>query len=169
MKKYIPYEKLSKTEKKKRNTAKRIVWAISPVTRRADNPKAYKRSRIKDSKNDMDPYPASVLLTENDKQKKNLKCQRKYVQDPEIGMFSLVMKGCHSEQCTGRSSEKTKDEKSRFRDTPGTGAGFVFIDSISEKGDQGHKQQKCGIKKCVLHGKPLSTRHALYRYRFYVL
>ena len=55
MKKYIPYEKLSKTEKKKRNAAKRIVWTISPVTRRPDNPKAYNRHRMKDSKKDPDP------------------------------------------------------------------------------------------------------------------
>ena len=83
-------------------------------------------------------------MTENDK-KKDLKRKCKYVQNPEIGMLCLVVKDFHGEQCAGRSSEKPKEEKTRFRDTPGTGAGFSFIDSVSEKGDQRHEQQKCGI------------------------
>ena len=56
MKKYIPYEKLSKKEKKKRDAAKRSLWEISPVTRRPENPKAYKRSRKKDFMNDENPF-----------------------------------------------------------------------------------------------------------------
>ena len=55
MEKFIPFEKLSKAEKKKRNAVKRTVWTISPVTRKPDNPKAYRRSRRKDSLSDEDP------------------------------------------------------------------------------------------------------------------
>ena len=45
MKKFIPYEKLSKKQKKARNLQKRGTWGISPVTRRPENPKAYKRKK----------------------------------------------------------------------------------------------------------------------------
>ena len=45
MEKFIPYEKLSKKEKRKLNVAKRTTWAISPVTRRPENPKAYNRNK----------------------------------------------------------------------------------------------------------------------------
>lgn len=48
MPRFIPYDKLSKKEKKRRDAAKRGDWgALSPVTRRAENPKAYKRLRRK--------------------------------------------------------------------------------------------------------------------------
>ena len=45
MNQFIPYEKLSKKEKRKQNAAKRTVWDISPVTRRPENPKAYNRQK----------------------------------------------------------------------------------------------------------------------------
>ena len=46
MEKFIPFEKLSKKEKKKRNRSKRSTWgALSPVTRRSANPKAYNRKK----------------------------------------------------------------------------------------------------------------------------
>jgi len=46
MKKYIPYEKLSKREKQAYNARRRHGWgALSPVTRRPANPKAYNRNR----------------------------------------------------------------------------------------------------------------------------
>ena len=44
MKKFVPYEKLSKKEKKKLNSAKRRDWnGLNPVTRVADAPKKYSR------------------------------------------------------------------------------------------------------------------------------
>ena len=44
MKKFVPYEKLSKKEKKKINSAKRRDWnGLNPVTRIADAPKKYSR------------------------------------------------------------------------------------------------------------------------------
>jgi hypothetical protein len=44
MEKFVPFEKLSKKEKRKQNRLKRGAWgALSPVTRRSANPKAYNR------------------------------------------------------------------------------------------------------------------------------
>ena len=46
MEKFIPYEKLSKKEKRKLDAAKRGSWGgLNPVTRKPMNPKAYKRSK----------------------------------------------------------------------------------------------------------------------------
>ncbi len=43
MEKFIPYAKLSKKARRQADRARRQTWAISPVTRRPQNPKAYKR------------------------------------------------------------------------------------------------------------------------------
>lgn len=44
MKKFIPYEKLSKKEKRKLDQAKRKTWGeLNPVTRKSNNSKAYDR------------------------------------------------------------------------------------------------------------------------------
>ena len=54
MENFIPYEKLSKKEKRKLDNAKRSTWgSMSPVTRRSDNPKAYNRKRTQDWKNEL--------------------------------------------------------------------------------------------------------------------
>lgn len=45
MDKFIPYEKQSKKQKKAADRAKRTVWTINPITRRPENPKAYKRKK----------------------------------------------------------------------------------------------------------------------------
>ena len=46
--KFIPYEKLSKKKKREADRARRGSWgALSPVTRRPDDPKAYKRNKQK--------------------------------------------------------------------------------------------------------------------------
>ena len=53
MTRFIPYDKLSKKEKKKRSAERRANWgALSPVTRRSENPKAYRRARFKRTKED---------------------------------------------------------------------------------------------------------------------
>ena len=57
MEKFIPYEKLSKKKKRELDACKRTVWAISPVTRRSENPKAYNRKKAQKRMND----PGSVL------------------------------------------------------------------------------------------------------------
>lgn len=54
MDKYIPYEKLSKKEKRKVNAAKRSTWGtLNPVTRKPPSSKAYNRKRTQDWKNDL--------------------------------------------------------------------------------------------------------------------
>lgn len=46
MNKMVPYEKLSKRKKRELDQKQRRDWgALSPVTRRSDNPKAYKRKQ----------------------------------------------------------------------------------------------------------------------------
>ena len=53
MERFIPYEKLSKKEKRKIDSEKRGSWgSISPVTRKSVNPKAYNRKRTQDWTND---------------------------------------------------------------------------------------------------------------------
>lgn len=57
MEKYIPYEKLSKKKKRELDAGRRTVWAISPVTRKSENPKAYNRRKAQKRMDD----PSSVL------------------------------------------------------------------------------------------------------------
>lgn len=46
MEKFIPYEKLSKKEKRLRDAQKRGSWnGVNPVTRKSEHPKAYKRGK----------------------------------------------------------------------------------------------------------------------------
>ena len=61
MEKFIPYEKLSKKEKRKMDLAKRQTWGeLNPVTRKPVNSKAYNRKRTQDWKKEL-PYPASII------------------------------------------------------------------------------------------------------------
>ena len=56
MEKFIPYEKLSKKEKKKRDALRRVGWGrLSPVTRRSEDPKKYRRAKEKAQLRDEDP------------------------------------------------------------------------------------------------------------------
>ena len=57
MEKFIPSEKLSKKKKRELNERRRTLWALSPVTRRPENPKAYNRKKAQKWKDDS----ASVL------------------------------------------------------------------------------------------------------------
>ena len=53
MEKFIPYEKLSKKEKRKLNQAKRQTWGnLNPVTRSPMSSKAYNRSKSRNWKRD---------------------------------------------------------------------------------------------------------------------
>ena len=47
MKQFVPYEKLSKRERKARDGERRGTWGMSPVTRRPSNPKAYNRKKTR--------------------------------------------------------------------------------------------------------------------------
>ena len=51
MEKFIPYEKLSKKEKRKIDQARRQTWGeLNPVTRKQENSKAYNRKRTQEWK-----------------------------------------------------------------------------------------------------------------------
>ena len=61
MEKFIPYEKLSKKEKRKLDLAKRQTWGeLNPVTRKPENTRAYSRKRTQDWKKEL-PNPASFI------------------------------------------------------------------------------------------------------------
>ena len=48
MQEFIPYEKLSKKERRKLDRAKRQTWGeLNPVTRRPANSRAYNRSKAR--------------------------------------------------------------------------------------------------------------------------
>ncbi len=47
MEKFIPYEKLSKKKKRELDRKRRVEWNMNPVTRRPENPKAYKRRKTR--------------------------------------------------------------------------------------------------------------------------
>ena len=54
MEKFIPYEKLSKKEKRKADAAKRSTWGdLNPVTRKPQNSKAYNRNKARNWKREM--------------------------------------------------------------------------------------------------------------------
>jgi hypothetical protein len=54
MKKFIPYEKLSKKEKRKQDIAKRSTWGdLNPITRKPQNSKAYNRNKSRSWKREM--------------------------------------------------------------------------------------------------------------------
>lgn len=57
MEKFIPYEKLSKKKKRELDAGRRTAWAISPVTRKSENPKAYNRRKAQKRMDE----PGSVL------------------------------------------------------------------------------------------------------------
>ena len=51
MEKFIPYEKLSKKEKRKLDQARRQTWGeLNPVTRKPANSKAYNRNKARNWK-----------------------------------------------------------------------------------------------------------------------
>ena len=57
MEKFVPFEKLSKKEKRKQNRLKRSTWGpLSPVTRRSANPKAYNRKKAQRPDDDAVPF-----------------------------------------------------------------------------------------------------------------
>ena len=56
MDKYIPYEKLSKKEKRKVDAMRRNTWGeLNPVTRKPENSKAYNRRKSQDWKRELPP------------------------------------------------------------------------------------------------------------------
>ena len=56
MEKFMPYEKLSKKEKRKLDQARRQTWGeLNPVTRKPMNSKAYNRNKARDWKRECEP------------------------------------------------------------------------------------------------------------------
>ncbi len=56
MEKFIPYAKLSKKEKRRRDLARRGSWGFrSPVTRKPENSRAYRRHQAQRWKQDAVP------------------------------------------------------------------------------------------------------------------
>ena len=54
MEKFIPYEQLSKKEKRKMDLAKRQTWGeLNPVTGQPENSKAYNRRKSQDWKREL--------------------------------------------------------------------------------------------------------------------
>lgn len=63
MEKFIPYEKLSKKKKRELDAQRRATWgAVSPVTRKPANPKAYNRRKTQDWKHELPPMPVSFVI-----------------------------------------------------------------------------------------------------------
>lgn len=58
MEKFIPFEKLSKKERQKRNAARRGSWyGLNPVTRKPENSKAYNRRKAQKWSDGSDSMP----------------------------------------------------------------------------------------------------------------
>ena len=67
MEKFIPYEKLSKKEKRKIDQARRRTWGVlNPVTRKPENSRAYNRNKTRDWKrDDREPIPGFSCFSTN--------------------------------------------------------------------------------------------------------
>lgn len=63
MEKFIPYEKLSKKEQRKRDAKGRTTWgALNPVTRKPENSKAYNRRKARKWSDDSASVPLLISL-----------------------------------------------------------------------------------------------------------
>ena len=63
MEKFIPYEKLSKKEKRKLDQAKRQTWGnLNPVTRKPEDSKAYNRNKARNWKREISRNPVPGLF-----------------------------------------------------------------------------------------------------------
>ena len=62
MEKFVSYDKLSKKKKRELNQKRRISWgAMSPVTRKPANPKAYNRQKARKWNHDDSSTVLSVM------------------------------------------------------------------------------------------------------------
>ena len=63
MERFIPYEKLSKKEKRKLDRSRRQTWGeLNPVTKKPVNSKAYNRRKSQDWKRELPPTSCDFLL-----------------------------------------------------------------------------------------------------------
>ena len=67
MEKFIPYEKLSKKEKRKIDLTKRQTWGeLNPITRKPQNSKAYNRNKSRNWQREYhEPIPGVFILLIN--------------------------------------------------------------------------------------------------------
>jgi hypothetical protein len=64
MEKFIPFEKLSKKERQKRNAARRGSWyGLNPVTRKPESSKAYNRRKAQKWSDDSGSVPFIFRMT----------------------------------------------------------------------------------------------------------
>ena len=86
MEKFIPYEKLSKKEKRKLDQARRQTWGeLNPVTRKPENSKAYNRNKARNWKRAYhEPIPGLIIYTSSSRPK--YICSHK----PGVSMYSAV-------------------------------------------------------------------------------
>ena len=65
MEKFVPYEKLSKKEKRKLDQAKRQTWGeLNPVTRKPESSKAYNRNKTRNWKRELHETSSGSFLFE---------------------------------------------------------------------------------------------------------
>ena len=65
MEKFVPYEKLSKKEKRKLDQAKRQTWGeLNTVTRKPESSKAYNRNKARNWKREMHETSSGSFLFE---------------------------------------------------------------------------------------------------------
>ena len=63
MKKMIPYEKLSKKEKRRIDQVRRQTWCeLNPVTRKPENSKEYNRRKAQDWKRELPPTELRLFM-----------------------------------------------------------------------------------------------------------
>ena len=63
MEKFIPYEKLSKKEKRKVDQVRRQTWGeLNPVTRKPTNSKAYSRRKSQNWKRELSPTGLRLFI-----------------------------------------------------------------------------------------------------------
>ena len=62
MEKFVPYEKMTKKEKRKIDAMRRGSWGdVNPVTRKVESKKTSNRKRTQDGKKEL-PHPVSFCL-----------------------------------------------------------------------------------------------------------
>lgn len=65
MEKFVPYEKLSKKEKRKLDQAKRQTWGeLNPVTRKPENSRSYNRNKTRNWKRELHETSSGSFLLE---------------------------------------------------------------------------------------------------------
>lgn len=66
MEKFIPYEKLSKKEKRKLDQSKRQTWnSLNPVTRKPVSSKAYNRNKTRNWKRECHETNSGLFFTDS--------------------------------------------------------------------------------------------------------